>query len=64
MTTPIFVANFNLVAGNDDLPRPETAAAPASAGQHAPTVLPRPAPSVNDTGRISFGAACRLPVTQ
>ena len=57
MTVPIFVSNIDSVADNGDLPRPETAFGTGS-------VLPRPMPNVNDTGRISFGAACRLPITK
>ena len=64
MTTPIFVSSVDAIACNDDLPQPQTAFAPVSVGQDAGSALSRPAPSVNDTGRISFGAACRLPGTK
>jgi hypothetical protein len=62
MTTPIFVSANYLAAGNDDLPSPKTTLAPDSAGNDAPSALPRPLPSINDTGRIIFGAGCRLPI--
>lgn len=55
MTAPSFVLSIDQVAGNTDLPHPEAAFATVSA-------LPLPLPAVNDTGRISFGAACRLPL--
>lgn len=40
-----------------DLPRPDAALTAVE-----PTALPRPLPAVTDSGRISFGAACRLPL--
>jgi hypothetical protein len=42
-----------------DLPRPDAPTTPAS---DTPDALPRPVPLVSDTGRIKFGAACRIPL--
>jgi hypothetical protein len=56
MTAPTFISNFNSNAANDDLPLPDMA--PVSA---LPSALPQPLPGITDTGRITFGAACRLP---
>lgn len=43
-----------------DLPRPDTDL--TSVQPDAGCALPRPLPAVIDSGRISFGAACRLPL--
>jgi len=56
MTAPVFVSNDDSIASNDDLPRPESMLAATRF-----SVPPRPLSGVADTGRISFGAACRLP---
>jgi hypothetical protein len=50
-------------ACTDHLPRP----CAISEQNHSATALPLPAPSmpnVNDSGRISFGAAMRLPAVR
>jgi hypothetical protein len=56
MTTIHSVSDQGSIADSADLPRPDTASAQTS------STVPRPVPSVNDTGRIKFGAAARLPV--
>ncbi len=56
MTTPVFVSNVNSIADDNDLPHPETMLATIRS-----SMLPRPLPGVADSGRILFGAACRLP---
>ena len=57
MTSSNTVAQTDI---NDDLP------APVGQSNQVPFVsgLPRPVPSIADTGRISFGAGFRLPVTK
>lgn len=42
----------------DDLPRPDTTSC-ISSGPNAGLASPRAVPEVNDSGRVSFGAACR-----
>jgi hypothetical protein len=54
MTTFHFASNQVSVA---DLPRPDAASV-----QSGDCALPRPLPAVTDSGRISFGAAARLPL--
>jgi hypothetical protein len=56
MTTIHSVSDQGSITDSADLPRPDTASAAAR------SALPRPLLSVTDTGRISFGAACRLPL--
>ena len=43
-----------------DLPRPETTSTSIPFAAAAAIALPRPLASVDDTGRISFGASCRI----
>ena len=59
MTAPIFVSDINSNAANDDLPQPDKASTASRA-----TALSQPTPGTRDTGRISFGAACRLPLVK
>jgi len=54
MTTFRFASNQVSVA---DLPRPDAASVQPVGG-----ALPRPLPAVTDSGRISFGASCRIPL--
>ena len=59
MTSSTSILN-TLAANTDDLPRPDAIAS----GAAATTSLKRPVIDVTDTGRISFGAAMRLPVAK
>jgi hypothetical protein len=56
MTTIHSVSDQGSITDDADLPRPDTAFVQTS------SAMPRPVPSVNDSGRIKFGAAARLPV--
>lgn len=60
MTTISSMPDQDLSADTDALPCPDTTALTASGS--GVNMLPRPLPRVTDTGRIKFGAACRLPV--
>lgn len=55
------ISNNELVADMTGLPSPDTAADATSSDQVATKALPRPMAAINDTGRIKFGAACRIP---
>ena len=56
MTSINFVSDLCPITDSGELPRPDATAAVVSFGTNAPL------PSVNDSGRISFGAGMRLPV--
>jgi hypothetical protein len=56
MTTIHSVSDQGSITDSADLPRPDTASVQTS------SAMPRPVPSVNDTGRIQFGASCRIPL--
>jgi len=45
-----------------DLPPPDKASELISSAANASPTLSKPIPAVNDTGRIIFGASCRIPV--
>lgn len=57
MTSTTFASDHGSTADND-LPRPDTASC-ISSGPNAGPAAPRALPEVKDSGRISFGAACR-----
>ena len=60
MTSIQSASDQELITDSVDLPRPETASTLISSAAGGATKLPRPLPSVGDTGRISFGASCRI----
>lgn len=62
MTDAITASNQVPVSETDDLPSPGEDSFSPSSGPGARITLPRPIPSISDTGRIKFGAACRIPV--
>lgn len=55
MTTPVFVSD------QDQSTDAAAVTAVVTVQTTGSAALPRPLSSVNDTGRISFGAACRIP---
>ncbi len=61
MTTIKSVPDHGSITDTADLPRPDTASLMSSDPRND-TVSPRPLPSVIDSGRIKFGAACRPPL--
>jgi hypothetical protein len=66
MTYSINVTNTLLISTTDDLPQPDAVVAGISAGSGV-SGLPRPArlvPDIADSGRVSFGAAMRLPLSK
>ena len=63
MTSSKFILN-TLAANTDDLPRPDTNAGTIASSATTSTGLKRPVLDIADTGRISVGAAMRLPVTK
>ena len=62
MTTFSFASHQASIADSADLPNPEMASTSISCELNTGIKLPRPLPSVIDSGRISFGASCRMPL--
>jgi hypothetical protein len=54
------VSNNDLDCDITGLPCPDTEASIEASDQVK--ALPRPMPAIGDTGRIKFGAACRIPL--
>jgi hypothetical protein len=61
MTNKTLALPQNSIADSADLPRPD-AVFPVSDETSFGQALPRPLPDVNDSGRIMFGASCRIPM--
>jgi hypothetical protein len=61
MTASIHVSNDLPIS---DLPRPDSASDSISSNSDAQIALPRALPKIADSGRISFGAGYRLPLSK
>jgi hypothetical protein len=62
INTSVFISKQDLTSQIADLPSSRDASPADFLGAVMINALPLPLPCTTDTGRIKFGAACRIPV--